>query len=66
MKILVKRFLTQLKMTAGKRVFTHRIYTQKDKPSSINQLRKKLCKNDVKIHQMNHQKMPNRVQKFTK
>ena len=50
----------------GKRVFIHRLYTLKGKPLRVNKRTKILSKFDVKIHQMNHSKMPIRVQKFTK
>ena len=53
-------------LKAGKRVFTHRLYTLKGKPSRVNKRTKILSKFDVKIHQMNHKKMPIRVKKFTK
>ena len=49
----IKNRLPQLKLRAGKRVFTHRLYTLKGKPSRVNKRTKILNRFDVKIHRMN-------------
>ena len=43
----------QLKLRAGKRMFTHCLHTLKGKPSRINKRTKILSRFDVKIHRMN-------------